>query len=97
MGSYASPFSLVSIFPKVSTFVIRIVKQCLHFWGAFREFYQMQVSKMSYGNGMLSFDGRVGKVLFDTGSSYTYFPNKAYSQLVKSVSYHIMKPISTFS
>lgn len=49
------------------------------------EFYQMQVSKMSYGNGMLSLDGRVGKVLFDTGSSYTYFPNKAYSQLVKSL------------
>ncbi|KAG2242065.1 hypothetical protein Bca52824_096092, partial [Brassica carinata] len=30
-------------------------------------------------------DGRVGKVLFDTGSSYTYFPNKAYSHLVKSL------------
>lgn len=56
----------------------------------------MQVSKVSYGNGMLSSDGRVGKVLFDTGSSYTYFPNKAYSHLVKSVSYHIMKPINTF-
>ncbi|CAF1929787.1 hypothetical protein Bca4012_072645 [Brassica carinata] len=49
------------------------------------EVYQMQVSKVSYGNGMLSSDGRVGKVLFDTGSSYTYFPNKAYSHLVKSL------------
>jgi hypothetical protein len=52
------------------------------------EVYQMQVTKMSYGNGMLSLDGengRVGKVLFDTGSSYTYFPNKAYSQLVASL------------
>ncbi|KAJ0229188.1 Aspartyl protease APCB1 [Hirschfeldia incana] len=49
------------------------------------EVYQMQVSKVSYGNGMLSLDGRVGKVLFDTGSSYTYFPNKAYSHLVKSL------------
>ncbi|KAL1209212.1 Aspartyl protease APCB1 [Cardamine amara subsp. amara] len=52
------------------------------------EVYQIQVAKISYGNGMLSLDGengRVGKVLFDTGSSYTYFPNKTYSQLVKSV------------
>ncbi|KAH0926146.1 hypothetical protein HID58_018402 [Brassica napus] len=49
------------------------------------EVYQMQVSKVSYGNSMLSSDGRVGKVLFDTGSSYTYFPNKAYSHLVKSL------------
>ncbi|KFK36042.1 hypothetical protein AALP_AA4G070400 [Arabis alpina] len=52
------------------------------------EVYQMQVAKMSYGNGMLSLDGengRVGKVLFDTGSSYTYFPNNAYAQLVKSL------------
>ncbi|VVB00810.1 unnamed protein product [Arabis nemorensis] len=52
------------------------------------EVYQMQVAKMSYGNGMLSLDGengRVGEVLFDTGSSYTYFPKKAYSQLVKSL------------
>uniref|UniRef100_A0A1J3IPV2 Aspartic proteinase Asp1 n=1 Tax=Noccaea caerulescens TaxID=107243 RepID=A0A1J3IPV2_NOCCA len=52
------------------------------------EVYQMQVAKMSYGNGMLSLvgeNGRVGKVLFDTGSSYTYFPNKAYSQLVTSL------------
>ncbi|KAL9309082.1 Aspartyl protease APCB1 [Arabidopsis thaliana] len=50
--------------------------------------YQMQVTKMSYGQGMLSLDGgngRVGKVLFDTGSSYTYFPNQAYSQLVTSL------------
>lgn len=89
MGSYASPFSLVSMFPKVSTFVTHIVKTKFAFLGAFREVYQMQVSKMSYGYGMLSLDGRVGKVLFDTGSSYTYFPNNAYSQLVKSVSNHL--------
>ncbi|CAN8302915.1 unnamed protein product [Cochlearia groenlandica] len=52
------------------------------------EFYEMQVTKMSYGHTMLSLDGdngRVEKVLFDTGSSYTYFPNKAYSQLVTSL------------
>ncbi|CAH2036207.1 unnamed protein product [Thlaspi arvense] len=51
------------------------------------EVYQIQVTKMSYGNG-ISLDGengRVAKVLFDTGSSYTYFPNKAYSQLVTSL------------
>lgn len=59
----------------------------------------MQVTKMNYGNAMLSLDGengRVGKVLFDTGSSYTYFPNQAYSQLVTSVSNQIHKLISTF-
>ncbi|XP_010500446.1 PREDICTED: aspartyl protease APCB1 [Camelina sativa] len=52
------------------------------------EVYQMQVTKMSYGNAMLSLDGengRVGKALFDTGSSYTYFPNQAYTQLVASL------------
>ncbi|XP_024005944.1 aspartyl protease APCB1 isoform X1 [Eutrema salsugineum] len=52
------------------------------------EVHQMQVTKVSYGNGMLSLsgeNGRIGKVLFDTGSSYTYFPKKAYSQLVTSL------------
>ncbi|EOA37420.1 hypothetical protein CARUB_v10011364mg [Capsella rubella] len=52
------------------------------------EVYQMQVTKMSYGNAMLTLDGengRVGKALFDTGSSYTYFPNQAYTQLVTSL------------
>lgn len=97
MGSYASPFSLVSIIlPKVFNLCHSHSQTIFAFLGSFREVYQMQVSKVSYGNGMLSSDGRVGKVLFDTGSSYTYFPNKAYSHLVKSVSYHIMKPINTF-
>lgn len=87
------------VFPKVSVFIHLHIQRNFTFLVSCREVYQMQVAKMSYGNGMLSLvgeNGRVGKVLFDTGSSYTYFPNKAYSQLVTSVSNHILKLNSLF-
>lgn len=45
--------------------------------------------KMNHGNGQLSLgkrDGRTGRVVFDSGSSYTYFPKEAYFDLVASVS-----------
>lgn len=46
---------------------------------------------MNYGNRLLSFVGRIksGKVVFDSGSSYTYFPKEAYLDLVASVSFYI--------
>uniref|UniRef100_A0A5B6Z5Z1 Putative aspartic proteinase Asp1 n=1 Tax=Davidia involucrata TaxID=16924 RepID=A0A5B6Z5Z1_DAVIN len=51
-------------------------------------FYQSEVVKMSYGNKQLSLgslgDGP-GPVVFDSGSSYTYFTKQAYSDLVASL------------
>ncbi|KAJ6340148.1 hypothetical protein OIU77_007989 [Salix suchowensis] len=52
------------------------------------EFYHTKVVKLSYGNSPLSLGGmesRVKHVLFDSGSSYTYFPKEAYSELVASL------------
>lgn len=45
--------------------------------------------KISHGSRQLSLgrqDGRTERVVFDTGSSYTYFPKEAYYALVASVS-----------
>lgn len=48
-------------------------------------FYQSEVLKLGYGDQQIS-TGRkgdkVGQVVFDTGSSYTYFPNEAYTKLI---------------
>ncbi|GMQ11251.1 hypothetical protein CsSME_00053953 [Camellia sinensis var. sinensis] len=51
-------------------------------------FYQTEVVKMSYGNKKLSLGGQsdgLARVIFDSGSSYTYFTNQAYSDLVASL------------
>ncbi|KAJ1384319.1 Xylanase inhibitor, C-terminal, partial [Sesbania bispinosa] len=51
------------------------------------DLYQTEILGINYGNRLLSFDGhsKVGKVVFDSGSSYTYFPKEAYSDLVASL------------
>lgn len=44
---------------------------------------------MKYGSTPLSLGqqgGEVGRLVFDSGSSYTYFTKEAYSDLVASVS-----------
>ncbi|KAK4766085.1 hypothetical protein SAY87_007727 [Trapa incisa] len=51
--------------------------------------YQSNIMKMKYGSTSLRLgprDGEVGRVVFDSGSSYTYFTKQAYSDLVASVS-----------
>ncbi|XP_048226830.1 aspartyl protease APCB1 isoform X2 [Ricinus communis] len=51
--------------------------------------YQTQIMKLNYGSGPLSLGGqerRVRRIVFDSGSSYTYFTKEAYSELVASVS-----------
>ncbi|PKI70392.1 hypothetical protein CRG98_009272 [Punica granatum] len=48
-------------------------------------FYHSNIVRMKYGSSPLSFgqqDGEVGRVVFDSGSSYTYFTKQAYSHLV---------------
>ncbi|CAK7349750.1 unnamed protein product [Dovyalis caffra] len=53
------------------------------------EFYHTEIVKLHYGSSALSLGGvesRVKHILFDSGSSYTYFPKEAYSGLVASVS-----------
>ncbi|KAK9278806.1 hypothetical protein L1049_028385 [Liquidambar formosana] len=52
------------------------------------DFYHTELVKMSYGSRQLSLGGwnsRLGRVVFDTGSSYTYFTKQAYSDLVASL------------
>ncbi|XAR63898.1 Nepenthesin [Bertholletia excelsa] len=51
-------------------------------------FYHAEVIKMSYGNKKLSLDGEddaLGHVVFDSGSSYTYFTKQTYSDLIASL------------
>ncbi|XP_031279049.1 aspartyl protease APCB1 isoform X2 [Pistacia vera] len=52
------------------------------------DFYHTAIVKMSYGSSLLSlggWDSQVGRALFDTGSSYTYFTKQAYIELVASL------------
>ncbi|XP_050203427.1 aspartyl protease APCB1 [Mercurialis annua] len=52
------------------------------------ESYQTQILKLNYGSSPLSLDGqdrRVRNIVFDSGSSYTYFTKEAYSELVASL------------
>ncbi|XP_027357588.1 aspartyl protease APCB1 [Abrus precatorius] len=51
------------------------------------DLYQTEILGINYGNQPLRFDGqsKVGKVVFDSGSSYTYFTKEAYSDLVASL------------
>ncbi|KAF8407830.1 hypothetical protein HHK36_006966 [Tetracentron sinense] len=51
-------------------------------------FYHTRIVKLSYGGGQLSLGGldkSVGRVVFDSGSSYTYLTKQAYSGLVASL------------
>ncbi|CAJ2636938.1 unnamed protein product [Trifolium pratense] len=51
------------------------------------DLYQTEILGVNYGNRQLSFEGhnKVGKVVFDSGSSYTYFPKKVYQDLIASL------------
>ncbi|KAA8542694.1 hypothetical protein F0562_023807 [Nyssa sinensis] len=54
----------------------------------FTTLYLSEVVKMSYGSNRLSLGSlgnEVGRVLFDSGSSYTYLPEQAYSDFVVSL------------
>lgn len=51
--------------------------------------YQTEILKLRYGSSSLNFGGQnsgLGRIVFDSGSSYTYFSKQAYSNLVDSVS-----------
>ncbi|KAK8587175.1 hypothetical protein V6N13_086179 [Hibiscus sabdariffa] len=53
------------------------------------EFYHTQLVKINYGSSSLSLGGQdrnIGRVVFDSGSSYTYFTKQAYDELVSSLS-----------
>ncbi|OMP10685.1 Peptidase A1 [Corchorus olitorius] len=53
------------------------------------EFYYTEILKINYGSSSLSLGGQsnnIGRVVFDSGSSYTYFSKKAYDELVTSLS-----------
>lgn len=57
----------------------------------YRDLYQTEILGVHYGNSLLSVDGpgKAGKVIFDTGSSYTYFTKEAHLNLVASVSSYV--------
>ncbi|KAE8694219.1 Eukaryotic aspartyl protease family protein, putative isoform 2 [Hibiscus syriacus] len=53
------------------------------------KFYCTQLVKINYGSSSLSLGGQdrnIGSVVFDSGSSYTYFTKQAYDELVSSLS-----------
>lgn len=52
---------------------------------------------MNYGSRILRLGVPDGQVVFDSGSSYTYFPQQAYSDLVASVSAFIHNLLESFS
>ncbi|GAB4842770.1 hypothetical protein Ancab_012745 [Ancistrocladus abbreviatus] len=52
--------------------------------------YSAEMLRISYGSRQINLDGGLGRVLFDSGSSYTYFPKQAYTDLVIS-----LKEVST--
>ncbi|XP_026407837.1 aspartyl protease APCB1-like isoform X1 [Papaver somniferum] len=52
------------------------------------DLFHTEIVKLTYGGRQLSLDesgNNGGRVVFDSGSSYTYFPNKAYSGLIASL------------
>ncbi|GMJ14909.1 hypothetical protein like AT1G49050 [Hibiscus trionum] len=52
------------------------------------EFYHTQLVKINYGSSSLSLGGKdsnVGRLVFDSGSSYTYFTKQAYDELISSL------------
>ncbi|KAI3884574.1 hypothetical protein MKX03_028456 [Papaver bracteatum] len=54
------------------------------------DLFHTEIVKLTYGGRQLSLDesgNNGGRVVFDSGSSYTYFPNKAYSGLIASLEY----------
>ena len=51
--------------------------------------YDVGATQMMFGNKPLDNDGdgkRLGRIIFDSGSSYTYFKNQAYSAFLSAVS-----------
>ncbi|KAL9672313.1 hypothetical protein QQ045_028563 [Rhodiola kirilowii] len=46
--------------------------------------YNAEIAKMSYGNSQLSLD-KLRRVIFDSGSSYSYISKTAYSDLLRSL------------
>lgn len=52
------------------------------------DFYQTEIAKMNHGSRLLKLgvaNSRAARVVFDSGSSYTYFTQQAYSDLVASL------------
>ncbi|XP_062183526.1 aspartyl protease APCB1-like isoform X2 [Phragmites australis] len=50
--------------------------------------YSTEVQKVNYGDQHRSVQGQSGKltrVIFDSGSTYTYFPREAYTNLIAVV------------
>lgn len=56
--------------------------------GGLMNYYGSEVFGISYGDQQLSVRGQrrnVGQVVFDTGSTYTYLPNEAYTNMITSL------------
>ncbi|PON94476.1 Aspartic peptidase [Trema orientale] len=52
------------------------------------DYYHSQIVRVNYGNMQLNlgaWSSRVGQVVFDSGSSFTYFTKEAYTDLVTSL------------
>ncbi|XP_020697213.1 aspartyl protease APCB1 [Dendrobium catenatum] len=54
-------------------------------------FYSTQVQKIGYGSKQISIGQKGGNAyltVFDSGSTYSFFPNEIYSSLINSFDYH---------
>ncbi|KAJ8768369.1 hypothetical protein K2173_021522 [Erythroxylum novogranatense] len=49
------------------------------------EFYHTEIVKLNYERTPLRLGSRMGKIVFDSGSFYTYLPKETYTQLIASV------------
>lgn len=55
-----------------------------------RNAYQAEIMKVNYGSRQIEYGDAKGgqsRIIFDTGSSYTYFTEEAYYNLVSLVSF----------
>jgi len=55
----------------------------------YRKHYDVGAAHMMFGKSPLDKDGdgkRLGRIIFDSGSSYTYFTNQPYGAFLSAVS-----------
>lgn len=64
-----------------------------------RNSYQTEVLKVNYGSrqlGLGNFRDGQGRLIFDSGSSYSYFTVEAYNNLVNMVSKYSLRVVFEF-
>jgi hypothetical protein len=63
-----------------------ITDETLLFFASFSNTRRSQLQQVNHGDQKLNVQGKLTQVIFDSGSTYTYFPHEAYTNLVAAVS-----------